>query len=123
MTSDWWSGWSEPERRYRVRCQVFIHQAHEGPGQIGEYLRGPLPPRDAVWWVTFLPGADVDVFLTELVTVAQGAAELGNPAPPAVFLTQWWHSAEVYADPALLEILTTAPEGDFGSVPAPSRQE
>jgi hypothetical protein len=69
------------------------------------------PPRDAVWWVSFLPEADVDVFLTELVTVAQGAVELGNLAPLAVLLTQWRHSAEGYADPALLEILTTAPEG------------
>lgn len=80
-------------------------------------------PRDAVCWVTFLPEADVDVFVTELVTVAQEAVELGNLAPLAVLLTQWRHSAEVYADPALLEILIAAPEGDLGSVPAPSGQE
>ena len=69
----------------------------------------------AVPWVTFLPEADVDLFVTELVTVAQGAAELGNLAPVAVLLTQWKHSAEVYADPVLLEILTAGPpEGHAG---------
>ena len=80
-------------------------------------IRRLLP--DAVPWVTFLPEPDLDAFVTELVTVAQGAAELGNLAPVAVLLTQWRHSAEVYADPVLLEILTTEPEGDLGPVPAP----
>ena len=79
--------------------------------------------REVVPWVTFLPEADVDVFVTELVTVARGAVEVGNLAPIAVLLTQWRHSAEVYADPALLETLTAAPEGDLGSVSAPSGKE
>ena len=74
---------------------------------------------DALPWVTFLPEVDVDTFVTELVTVAQGAVELGNLAPVAVLLTQWRHSAEVYADPVLLEILTTEPDGDMGPVPVP----
>jgi hypothetical protein len=58
--------------------------------------------RDALPWVTFLPEAEVDTFVTELVTVARGAVELGNLAPVAVLLTKWRHSAEAYADPALL---------------------
>ena len=74
-------------------------------------------------WVTFLPEVDVDTFVTELVTVTRGAVELGNLAPVAVLLTQWRHSAEVYADPVLLEILTTEPEGDMGPVPAPPDEE
>jgi hypothetical protein len=77
-------------------------------------IRRLLP--DAVPWVTFLPEADVDVFVTELVSVARGAAQLGNLAPVAVLLTQWRQSAEVYADPVLLEILTTGPDGDLGPV-------
>ena len=80
-------------------------------------IRQLLP--DAVPWVTFLPEADFEAFVTELVTVAAGAAELGNLAPIAVLLTQWRHSAEVFADPVLLEILTREPEGDLGPVPAP----
>jgi hypothetical protein len=84
-------------------------------------IRQLLP--DALPWVTFLPEADFDAFVTELVTVAQGATELGNLAPVAVLLTQWRHSAEVFADPVLLEILTREPEGDLGPVPAPPGKE
>jgi hypothetical protein len=80
-------------------------------------IRRLLP--DALPWVTFLPEADFDAFVAELVIVARGAAELGNLAPVAVLLTQWRHSAEVYADPVLLDILTREPEGDLGPVPAP----
>jgi hypothetical protein len=80
-------------------------------------VRRLLP--DAVPWVTFLPEDDFDAFVTELVTVAQGAAALGNLAPVAVVLTQWRHSAEVFADPVLLEMVAKDPEGDFGAVPAP----
>lgn len=69
---------------------------------------------EALPWVAFLPEADVDQLLTELVTVAQGAASLANLSPVAVLLAQWRHTAEVYADPVLLEILTREPEGDFG---------
>jgi hypothetical protein len=88
----------------------------ENTGVVRELLRDALP------WVTFLPEADVDVFVTELVTVARGATELGNLAPVAVLLTQWRHSAEVYADPVLLEILTAEPDGDLGPVPAPPNE-
>jgi hypothetical protein len=69
---------------------------------------------EALPWVTFLPEADVDQLLAELVAVAQGAASLANLSPVAVLLAQWRHTAEVYADPVLLEILSREPEGDFG---------
>jgi hypothetical protein len=84
-------------------------------------IRKLLP--DALPWLTFLPEADFDAFVAELVTVAQGAAELGNLAPVAVLLTQWRHSAEIFADPVLLEILTREPEGDLGPVPIPPGKE
>ncbi|MGW2378226.1 hypothetical protein [Kitasatospora sp. NPDC001683] len=48
---------------------------------------------------------------------------LDNLAPIALLLTQWKHSAEVYADPALYAILTREPEGDFGQVPVPEAAE
>jgi hypothetical protein len=82
-----------------------------------EVLRGLLP--DALPWVTFLPAPDFDAFIAELVTVARGAADLANLAPIAVLLTQWRHAADIYSDPALLEILTREPEGDFGPVATP----
>jgi hypothetical protein len=84
-------------------------------------IRRLLP--SAVPWVTFLPEADFDAFVTELVDIAQGAAALGNLAPVAVCLTQWRHSAEVYADPVLLDILTREPEGDLGPVPPPPAEQ
>ena len=84
-------------------------------------IRKLLP--DALPWVTFLPQADFDTFVSELVAVAQGATELGNLAPVAVLLTQWRHTAEVFADPVLLEILTREPEGDLGPVPTPPGTE
>jgi hypothetical protein len=80
-------------------------------------LRELLP--HALPWVTFLPEADIDQFLTELINVTQGAAALGNLSPVAVLLEQWRHSAEVYADPVLLDIVTREPEGDLGPVPEP----
>jgi hypothetical protein len=73
-------------------------------------------------WVTFLPDADFDAFVTELADVARGAA-VGDVAPVAVCLTQWRHSAEVYADPVLLEILTREPESDLGPVSAPKTSD
>jgi hypothetical protein len=86
-----------------------------------EMIRTLLP--EAAPWVAFLSENDFDAFVAELVVVARGAAELGNLAPVAVLLTQWQHTAEVYADPVLLEILIREPEGDLGPVPVPPGTE
>ncbi|WP_233166755.1 hypothetical protein, partial [Micromonospora sp. Rc5] len=74
---------------------------------------------EALPWVSFLPEDDVDQLLGELIEVAQGAASLENLSPVAVLLAQWRHTAEIHADPTLLEILTREPTGDLGPVPAP----
>jgi hypothetical protein len=78
---------------------------------------------DALPWVTFLPEEDVDQLLADVVRVAQGAAALENLSPIAVLLTQWRHTAEVHSDPALLELLSREPEGDFGPAPAPDVEQ
>jgi hypothetical protein len=83
-----------------------------------DVVRRLLP--DALPWTTFLPESDLEEFLSELVTVSRGAVELGNLAPIAVLLTQWQHSAEVYADPALLAIVTRESDADLGPVPQPA---
>jgi hypothetical protein len=83
-------------------------------------IRRILP--DAVPWVVFLPEADIENFLADLVGVARGATAIDNLAPVAVLLAQWRHTAEVYADPVLLEILTRESAGDFGPVPAPDAE-
>lgn len=82
-----------------------------------EMVRRVLP--EALPWATFLPEPDLDQLLRELVAVAQGAASIDNLTPVSVLLTQWRHTAEIHADPVLLEILTREPEGDFGPVPPP----
>ncbi|MFJ9772323.1 hypothetical protein ACIRVF_13940 [Kitasatospora sp. NPDC101157] len=84
-------------------------------------LRQALP--EALPWVTFLPEGDVDTLLTELVDTARGAVALDNLAPIALLLTQWKHSAEIYADPALYAVLTRESDGDFGPVPMPEAAE
>lgn len=66
-----------------------------------DVVRDVLP--EALPWTTFLPEADVDQLLFELSAVVQGAAALENLSPIAVLLTQWRHTAEVYADPSLLD--------------------
>jgi hypothetical protein len=75
---------------------------------------------EAVPWVTFLPPSDVEELLAELIVVARGAASLSNLSPVAVLLTQWRHTAEVYADPALLEHVRAEPEGDLGPAAVPA---
>jgi hypothetical protein len=74
---------------------------------------------DALPWAVFLPADDLVAMLVELVQVARGAAAIENLTPVAVLLTQWRHSAEVYADPELFAALSREPEGDLGRVPVP----
>jgi hypothetical protein len=87
---------------------------------IGALLQA-LP--EALPWTTFLPAEDIDTFLAELVATARGAVALDNLTPIALLLAQWRHSAEIFADPALLAMLTREPEGDLGPVPAPETAE
>ncbi|MEV7613394.1 hypothetical protein [Streptomyces sp. NPDC089799] len=84
-------------------------------------LRQALP--EALPWSTFLPPEDIDVLISELVATARGAVALDNLSPIALLLTQWRHSAEIYADPSLLAVLTREPEGDLGPAPIPEATE
>lgn len=74
---------------------------------------------EALPWSTFLPDADQDCLLSELIEVAQGAASLRNLGPISVLLEQWRHSAEIYADSETYKQVTADPGGDFGQVQPP----
>ncbi|GHJ12722.1 hypothetical protein [Micromonospora sp. AKA38] len=52
--------------------------------------------------------------LAELITVAQDGTSLEDLTHIAVLLTQWRNTAEVHADPVLLDHVGRAPSGDFG---------
>ena len=75
---------------------------------------------EAFPWVRFLPEAAVREFLLEFIATARAAAELGTIEPIAQVITEWKHTAEVYADPDLHAVLT-ADHGDVdhGDVPMP----
>jgi hypothetical protein len=71
-------------------------------------------------WVRFLPKEDVQAFVVDLVGTLKAAESLDNPAPVAMVVTGWRHTAEIYADPELLAALTQDLDGeDFGPVPEP----
>lgn len=73
---------------------------------------------EAFPWVRFLPRADVQAFLVELVETLRAVEELDSPAPVVQVITEWRHTAEIHADPELLATLTRDGE-DHGAVPAP----
>ncbi|MFI6579026.1 hypothetical protein ACIBFB_24835 [Nocardiopsis sp. NPDC050513] len=72
-------------------------------------------------WVRFLPPEDVRAFLAELSEMLTSIEELDTNAPVFTLVTQWKHTAEVYADPETLAALTRQrdPDADFGPVPPP----
>lgn len=81
---------------------------------------GQLELSDLAPWVDLLPASDAELLLAELAEVVQCPEAAGDSAPVETLLAQWRHSAEVYADPALVAIPTREPEGDLGPVPVPS---
>jgi hypothetical protein len=71
-------------------------------------------------WVRYLQKHEIQAFVVELVGALQGAESLQNPAPVVNAVAAWKATAEVYADPELLHILTRDDgDQDFGPVPEP----
>ncbi|GAA0263566.1 hypothetical protein GCM10010492_75770 [Saccharothrix mutabilis subsp. mutabilis] len=69
-------------------------------------------------WVRFLPRQDMQAFVVELVQTLEAADSLSTPVPVTQLVSEWRHTAEVYADPSLLATLRQDGE-DLGDVPAP----
>ncbi|MGA8116405.1 MAG: hypothetical protein WCA46_22340 [Actinocatenispora sp.] len=94
---------------------------------LGELLHEPdtlplvlgLMPR-VFPWVHFLPGSAVEQMVAELVQVTAAGAGIENLAPVAQVLTEWRHTAEIYADPDLAQALSGPFTGEHGGlVPLP----
>jgi hypothetical protein len=71
-------------------------------------------------WSQFLPPEGRVEFAQELVDMMEASADLGISGPVLVLIDQWRNTAEIYADPELLAILSAPRGGDFGPVPRPT---
>ncbi|WP_148083293.1 hypothetical protein [Micromonospora sp. Llam0] len=70
-------------------------------------------------WARSLPDSEVDQLIAELGALARDGRTLAALDSTATLLTQWRHTAEIYRDQALLEIISSEPKGDFGTVERP----
>jgi len=70
-------------------------------------------------WTKYLPDSDVEQLLGELSALTRDVGSLSALDSTTTLLAQWRHTAEVYREPALLEIISREPEGDFGAVEPP----
>lgn len=73
---------------------------------------------EAFPWLRFLPREDVQAFVLELVDTLRAADSVRNAAPIAQVVTDWRHTAEIWADPELLARLQS-PVTDAGTVDEP----
>jgi hypothetical protein len=70
-------------------------------------------------WLRFLPSGDRIEFVRELIAVMDASKDVDSPAPVLQLITEWRNTAQIYADPELLEILRSEVIDDAGAVPAP----
>ncbi|MEU0884566.1 hypothetical protein ABZ345_38750 [Lentzea sp. NPDC005914] len=96
---------------------ALLQHSKEASRLIAELMPSVFP------WVRFLPDDDKELFAVEIVETLNAANSLGTPAPVIQLITQWKHTAEVWADPRLVEILTREQsdddDEDFGEVREP----
>jgi hypothetical protein len=97
----------------------FLRALVKGGGEGQRVARGLAS--EVFPWVRFLPPSDLDGFLDELAETLTALEDLDTNAPVFTLVTQWRHTAEVYADEGAFKDLTRTPdpEADFGPVPPP----
>ncbi|MFJ2630879.1 hypothetical protein ACIO6U_02795 [Streptomyces sp. NPDC087422] len=96
--------------------RMFVALLKEDPAA-ADLLTRVFP--EAFPWVRFLPPMDVRRFLVDFIETARASADLGTVSPIAQLITEWRHTAEIYADPDLYKALTAEGDEDFGDVPEP----
>lgn len=94
-----------------------LHAVMSNPVVRSQHLLEILP--QVFPWIRFLADDDRLAFAQELVDVMDASEQLETPGPVLQLITQWRHTAEIYADPELLAVLRSEVEGDFGAVPKP----
>ena len=82
----------------------------------GRLLAEQLP------WLAWMPNAEQEDCLSEILTHLAAAAETGTFEPFARALAEWEHTAEVWADPALAKRLASELPGDGKTIPRPKAQ-
>lgn len=93
---------------------ALLHHSKEAREMIAELMPTVFP------WVRFLPPEEKEHFVVELVELLEASNSLGTPAPVIQLITEWKHTAEVWADPRLVEIFTRDDgEDDDEEVPEP----
>ena len=75
---------------------------------------------DAFAWVRFLPSDARDLFAEELTETLLAAATVDVYAPVAQLVREWKATAEMHADPELLQRLTVVVQAAGDAVPRPT---
>jgi hypothetical protein len=98
----------------RLSGSLFFHLVKTDKGARAVLLALP----DVFPWVRFLPKADVQAFLVELIDTMHACAEMGNIAALMPVIAAWQETAEIYSDPELLKAANAPLDGtDYGEVP------
>ncbi|WP_306320433.1 MULTISPECIES: hypothetical protein [unclassified Streptomyces] len=117
MRADRMSGEAEVVDFTATLLTTMLTDGEGGTAAIRRALPRVLP------WLRFLPDGSAEEMLGELTEVATASRDLDTVTPIAQVLTEWRHSAEIYADPDLLVELTRERGGDAGPVPCPVAPE
>jgi len=85
---------------------ALLQHSKEVSGLIADVMPSVFP------WMRFLPPEAKEQFAVDIVETLEAAKSLGTPVPVTQLITEWRHTAEVYADPRLVEILTREESDD-----------
>jgi hypothetical protein len=87
--------------------------AKDDPERVGGFLAEQLP------WVRWLPRGQLADCIDDILSQLAAGADTGTFEPFSRAITQWEHTAEVWADPELAQRLTSPFAGDGPEIPRP----
>ncbi|GHG62762.1 hypothetical protein [Streptomyces griseocarneus] len=97
--------------------RVFAALLREDSDQISRLTDGFAA---AFPWLRFLPEEQRHQFVRDLIDTARASTDLGIINPIAQVITEWKHTAEVYADPELqAALMAEYVDEDYGPAPEP----